>query len=277
MKTLVLSLSLLFTGMSFAQLAPQASPGGKVEQRIGLTDVTIKYSRPSKNNRTIFGDLVPYGEVWRTGANENTTFTCTDALIFGKDSLKPGTYSVYTIPNKDAWELIFYSTTDNWGNPEKWDDSKVVLKTKATPQSTKWTTESFTINITNLKSESAAIQLMWDETSVSFPFTVPTDSKVMANIDKVMAGPSGDQYYSAANYYFESGKDLKKANEWCAKAIEAEPDAFWIYLLMAKIQTKQGLKKEAMTTAEKGKILAEQANYQPYVKQFDTLLTELKK
>lgn len=277
MKTLVLSLSLLFAGMSFAQLAPQASPAAKVEQRVGLTDIKISYSRPSKNNRVIFGDLVPFGEVWRTGANENTIFTCTDPLAFGKDTLKAGTYSVYTIPSKDSWELIFYSTTDNWGNPEKWDESKVVLKTKAAPTSTKWTTESFTINISNLKNESAAIQLMWDETSVSFPFTVPTDKKVMANIDKVMAGPSGNDYYSSANYYYESGKDLKKANEWCAKAIAAEPDAFWIYLLMAKIQAKQGLKKDATATAEKGKALAVKADYQPYVKQFDALLAELKK
>lgn len=277
MKTLVLALSVVFAGTAIAQLAPQASPSGKVEQRIGLTDVTVKYSRPSKNNRVIFGDLVPFGEVWRTGANENTTITCTDALIFGKDSLKPGTYALYSKPAKDSWELIFYSTTDNWGTPEKWDDSKVVLRTKAAPVSTKWTTESFTINITNLKNESAAIQLMWDETAVSFPFTVPTDSKVMANIDKAMAGPTGNEYYAAANYYFESGKDLKKANEWCAKAIAAEPDAFWIYLLMAKIQVKQGLKKEALATAEKGRALAVTADYQPYVKQFDTLIADTKK
>lgn len=277
MKTLFIAISALLTTSTFAQLAPQASPAAKVEQRVGLTDVTVKYSRPSKNNRTIFGDLVPFGEVWRTGANENTLFTCSDDLVFGKDSLKAGTYSLYTMPAKDSWDLIFYSTTDNWGNPEKWDDSKVVLKTKAPVVNTKWTTESFVINVTNLKSDAAAIQLMWDETSVSFPFTVPTDSKVMANIDKVMAGPSGNEYYSAANYYYESGKDLKKANEWCSKAIAGEPDAFWIYLLMAKIQVKQGLKKEAIATAEKGKAIAVKADYQPYIKQFDALLAETKK
>lgn len=277
MKTILLALSVVFAGSAIAQLAPQASPSGKVEQCVGLTDVTVKYSRPGKNNRVIFGDLVPFGEVWRTGANENTTFTCTDALIFGKDSLKPGTYALYSLPSKDSWDLIFYSTTDNWGTPEKWDDSKVVLRTKAAPVATKWTTESFTINITNLKNESAAIQLMWDETAVSFPFTVPTDSKVMANIDKTMAGPSGNDYYSAANYYYESGKDLKKANEWCTKAIANDPDAFWIYLLMAKIQMKQGLKKEALATAEKGKAVAVKADYQPYVKQFDTFIAEAKK
>ena len=131
MKARILLLSLAFTGSTMAQMAPQASPASKVEQRVGLTDLTVKYSRPGKKDRVIFGELVPYGQVWRTGANENTTFTCTDVLVFGKDSLKPGTYALYTTPNKDKWDLMFYTTTNNWGTPEKWDDSKVALKTSS--------------------------------------------------------------------------------------------------------------------------------------------------
>jgi len=257
-----------------AQLAPQASPAAKVEQRVGLTDLTIKYSRPSKNNRAIFGELLPYGEVWRTGANENTTFTSSDVLIFGKDTLKAGTYALYTIPNKDKWDLIFYKTTDNWGTPEKWEESNVVLKTTAAVASTKMVTESFSINITDLKNSSASIQLLWDQTMVSFPFTVTTDAKVMANINKVMAGPSANDYYSAANYYYTEGKDLKKAAEWCQKAIDANPEAFWIQLLMAKIQTKLGLKKEAIATAQSGKAIAEKSKYDDYVKEFETIIKE---
>src|SRR6218665_2188533 len=169
MKTLIVALSLVFAGTAVAQLAPQASPAAKVEQRVGLTDLTVKYSRPSKKDRTVFGDLVPFGEVWRTGANENTTFTCSDILVFGKDSLKPGTYALYTTPNKESWDLIFYKTTDNWGTPETWDDSKVVLKTNAKVNSTSWVTESFTINVTDLENDGASLQLMWDKTAVSFP------------------------------------------------------------------------------------------------------------
>lgn len=274
MKTLTVLLSILFAGTTFAQLAPQASPASKIEQRVGLTDITIKYSRPGKKDRVIFGDLLPFGEVWRTGANENTTFTCTDFMLFGKDTLKAGSYALYTIPNKDKWDLIFYSTTTNWGTPETWDDSKVVLKTTSAVTTTKMVTETFTINITDLKNDGAAIQMLWDQTMVSFPFTIATDAKVMANINKVMSGPSANEYYAAANYYFTTDKDLKKAAEWCAKAIEGRPDAYWIYLLMAKIQAKQGLKKDAIATAEKGKAVAQKESDADYVKQFETLIKE---
>lgn len=276
MKALFTILGLTIAGSSFAQLAPQASPASKVEQRVGLTDITVKYSRPGKKDRTVFGDLVPYGQVWRTGANENTTFTCTDYLLFGKDSLKAGTYALYTIPNKDSWELIFYKTTNNWGTPETWNESDVVLKTKAAVTATTSNTETFTIALSDLNIDGAAIQLMWEKVAVSFPFKVPTDAKVMANIQKTMAGPSANDYYSAANYYYTANKDMKQAGEWCAKAIEGNQDAFWIYLLMAKIQTKQGLKKEAVATAEKGRAIADKAGNQEYVKNFDTVIKENK-
>jgi hypothetical protein len=274
MKTLLITLSLAFAGTAMAQLAPQASPAAKIEQRVGLTDLTVKYSRPGKKDRVIFGELLPYGEVWRTGANENTTFTCSDVLIFGKDTLKAGSYALYTIPNKDKWELIFYATTTNWGTPETWEESKVVLKTSSPVTTTKMVTESFTINITDLKSSGASINMMWDQTSVSFPFTVTTDAKVMANINKVMAGPSANDYYASANYYYTEGKDLNKAAEWCKKAMEANPEAFWIQLLMAKIQVKQGLKKEAVATAQSGKAIAEKTKYDDYVKEFETIIKE---
>jgi len=274
MKGKILLLSLLVAGAATAQLAPQASPASKIEQRVGLTDLTVKYSRPGKKDRVIFGDLVPYGQVWRTGANENTTFTCTDVLIFGKDSLKPGTYALYTIPNKDKWDLMFYTTTNNWGTPETWDDSKVALKTSSAVTTTKMTTETFTIGIGDIKNDGASIQMTWEQTMVAFPFSVPTDAKVMANINKVMGGPSANDYYAAANYYFTTDKDLKKAGEWCTKAIEGRPDAYWIYLLMAKIQVKQGLKKEAIVTAEKGKAVAQKESDADYVKQFETLIKE---
>lgn len=274
MKTLIVTLSLAFAGTAIAQLAPQASPAAKVEQRVGLTDLTVKYSRPSKKDRTIFGDLVPFGEIWRTGANENTVFTCNDVLIFGKDSLKPGSYALYTKPNKEAWDLFFYKTTDNWGTPEAWDDANVVLKTTAKVNSTSCVTESFTIGIADLKNEGASIQMSWDKTSVSFPFVVLTDKKVMANIEKTMAGPSANDYYASANYYFSNGKDLAKASEWCKKAMDANPEAFWVCLLMAKIQAKQGLKKEAVATAEKGKAIAEKTKYDDYVKEFEGIIKE---
>jgi tetratricopeptide (TPR) repeat protein len=268
-------LAIGFSTLSNAQLAPQPSPSGKLEQRVGLTDVTIQYSRPSKKNRVVFGDVVPFGEVWRTGANENTKFTNSDVLIFGKDSLKPGTYALYTKPTKESWDLIFYTDTENWGTPEKWDDSKVALKVSSKPMMLKDAVETFTISIDGLESvNGATLTLKWDQTGVAFPFSVPTDSKVMANINKVMAGPSANDYAGAASYYLENKKDLKKALEWATKATDMEPEAFWIFRTKSLIQAELGDKKGAIESAKKGLALAEKASYAPYVKMFNESLKE---
>lgn len=271
-------LALGFSAISNAQLAPQPSPASKLEQTIGLTDVSIHYSRPSKKGRTIFGDIVPFGEIWRTGANENTTFTNSDPLIFGKDSLKPGTYALYTKPGKDSWELIFYTATDNWGTPEKWDDKKVALKVSAKPTALKEAVETFTISIDGLESvNGATLTLKWDQTAVAFPFSVPTDAKVMANINKTMAGPSANDYFSAANYYLENKKDLKKALEWATKASDMNPEAFWILRTKSLIQAELGDKKGAIESAKKGLALAEKTKYDNYTKMFNDSLKEWSK
>ncbi len=255
-----------------AQLAPQASPLSTVNQKVGLTDLTVVYSRPSKNDRDIFGGLVPFGEVWRTGANENTKFTTTDALIFGKDTLKAGTYALYTIPNKDSWEVLFYSDFTNWGTPDKWDDTKVMLKQKVAIETGKTVQQTFSIGFDNLKTDQAELVLSWDKTTVRVPFKLPTDTKVMANIKKVMGGPSANEYYQSANYYFNNKKDLTQAADWAKKAIELRKDAYWFYMLLAKIQTEQGMKTAAIETANNGKEVAAKAGDEDYVKQFNELI-----
>jgi tetratricopeptide (TPR) repeat protein len=261
-----------------AQLAPQPSPLGKLEQTIGLTDLSVQYSRPSKKGRVVFGNVVPFGEIWRTGANENTKFTNSDVLIFGKDTLKPGTYALYTKPTKEAWDLIFYTDVTNWGTPEVWDDKKVALKVNAKVSPLKDAVETFTISIDGLESvNGGALTLKWEQTAVSFPFAVATDSKVMANINKVMAGPSADDYFGAATYYFENKKDLKKALEWASKAADLEPEAFWILRTKSQIQAELGDKKGAIETAKKGLALAEKTKYDNYTKMFNESLKEWSK
>lgn len=274
--TTILALSL--STLANAQLAPQSSPMSKLEQTVGLTDLSIHYSRPSKKGRVIFGDVVPFGEVWRTGANENTKFTNSDALIFGKDTLKPGTYALYTKPTKESWDLIFYTDVTNWGTPEVWDEKKVALKVNAKSTSLKDAVETFTISVDGLESTNGAtLTLKWDQTAVAFPFAVPTDSKVMANINKVMAGPSANDYAGAASYYLETKKDLKKALEWATKATEMQPEAFWIFRTKSLIQAELGDKKGAIESAKKGLALAEKASYAPYVKMFNESLKEWSK
>lgn len=267
-----------FATVSHAQLAPQPSPLGKLEQKVGLTDLAIEYSRPSKKGRTVFGDIVPYGEVWRTGANENTKFTNSDALIFGKDTLKPGTYALFTKPGKESWDLIFYTDVNNWGTPEAWDDKKVALKTSSKAKTLNDVVETFTISVDGLESvNGGTLTLKWDQTAVAFPFAVLTDAKVMANINKVMAGPSANDYFGAANYYLENKKDLKKALEWATKATEMNPDAFWMYRTKSLIQAELGDKKGAIESAKKGLALAEKSKYDNYVKMFNTSIKEWSK
>lgn len=271
-------LAVAFGSLSNAQLAPQPSPSGKLEQTVGLTNLSIEYSRPSKRGRVVFGDIVPFGEVWRTGANENSKFTNSDVLIFGKDSLKPGTYALYTKPGKDSWDLIFYTDVENWGTPDTWDDKKVALKVNAKVKNLSDAVETFTISIDGLESvNGGTLTLKWDQTSVSFPFTVPTDAKVMANINTMMAGPSANDYISAASYYLENKKDLKKALEWATKAAELNPEAFWIFRTKSLIQAELGDKKGAIESAKKGLALSEKTKYDNYTKLFKDSLKEWSK
>jgi hypothetical protein len=280
MKKTLTSIALILglTLSAGAQLqTPKASPLAKLEQRVGLTDIKIEYSRPGKNNRTVFGDVVPFNEVWRTGANENTKITTSDALIFGKDTLKPGTYAIFTKPAADSWELIFYADATNWGTPEKWEETKVVLRTKAMVTVLPSVVETFTISLDNLENESASLNFTWDKTTVSFPFSLLTAQRTLANIKKVMAGPSAGDYYGAATYYYTNKIDLKQALEWVDKAIAGNPTAFYMYRTKANIQKELGDKKGAKETAKAGLIVAEKANNKGYIQILTALIEEYSK
>ncbi len=209
---------LLSLGASAQIDAPQPSPSAKVEQKVGLTDVTLEYSRPAVRDREIFGGLVPFGEVWRTGANANTKITFSDDVEIEGKKLAKGTYAIYTVPNKDSWEVMFYSDANNWGNPQEWDDAKVALKATAKVETMPFSMESFGIFVNEIKNDGAVLDFVWSNTAASLPFTVPTDTKTMASIERVMNGPGANDYYAAASYYHESGKDLKKAHEWIKKS-----------------------------------------------------------
>ena len=269
MKIKLFTLMLVLTSISFqAQIkTPQPSPTAKVEQKVGLTDVTLEYSRPSMRGRTIYGDLVPFNKKWRTGANANTKISfSTDVIIDGKD-LKKGTYAMYTIPNKDSWKIIFYSDAKNWGLPQEWDDSKIALKTsvKTTPLGFKM--ETFTMALNDLADgDSAMLYIMWESTEVGIKINVPTESIAMKSIEKVMAGPSANDYFGAASYYKKSGKDLNQALTWIDKAVKMNPDAYWMSRQKSLIQADLGDKKGAIATAKKSLEVAEKAGNADYVK-----------
>jgi hypothetical protein len=251
-----------------AQLkTPQASPKATVFQTVGLTDVEIVYSRPAARGRAVFGNLVPFGKVWRTGANENTTISFSEDVTIDGKILPKGKYALYTIPKIESWEVIFYSTTNNWGNPEVWNEANVVLRTTVKEEALTKPVETFTIGISNLDANFAYLDMAWENSSVSMKFEVPTQKITLANIEKALAGPTSADYFSAAQYIYQSNGDNAKALNYVDKALDMSTEKpYWFTRLKSLIQAKLGDKKGAIETATVSLAAAEAAKNQDYVK-----------
>lgn len=266
-KFFILLLIVGLTSTVNAQIkTPQPSPAAKLEQVVGLTNVSLEYSRPAMRGRIIYGGLVPYGKVWRTGANANTKITFGDNVTIDGQELKKGTYAIYTIPNENSWEVLFYSDANNWGTPQNWDETKVAAKTTIQVEVIDAKIESFTLIIADIKSGSAVLGILWDNIYVGVPFEVPTDKIASKSIEMVMNGPSGNDYFQAASYYHTEGKDLKQALAWMNKAIEGDNPQFWYLRRMSLIQADMGDKAGAIATAKRSLEAAEKANNADYVK-----------
>ncbi len=269
MKKITLLLFVVLASYSLeAQITtPAPSPFSKLEQKVGLTDVTVEYSRPSMRGRTIFGDLVPFDKVWRTGANAKTKITFGDDVKIDGQEVKAGTYAIFAKPSASSWEVFFYTDTDGGGTPQDWDNSKVAAKTTAQVYPLPVDIETFTITIDDLKTNSANLGLMWEKVYVAIPIEVGADAAVMSSIDKVMAGPDAGDYYTAAVYFLKEGKDIKKAKEWIDKAITmSEKPQFWQLRQQSLIYAKAGDKKGAIEVAKKSLAAAEEAGNMDYVK-----------
>jgi Protein of unknown function (DUF2911) len=246
---------------------PQPSPFSKVEQVVGLTDVTLEYSRPSMNGRTIFGDLVPYGKLWRAGANKNTMITFSDEVVIAGNTLKAGAYAIFITPSEKSWEVIFYSDTNNWGAPKTIDAAKVAAKVKIETMQLPIKVETFTITFDNLTSGSAELGFIWENTMANLKFEVPTAKTVTASIEKVMAGPSANDYYAAAVYNLSEGKDLEQAKDWMEKAMSMTKDPkFYQLRKQSLIYAALGDKKKAISTAKESLAKAEKAENADYIK-----------
>ncbi|CAM1346968.1 DUF2911 domain-containing protein [Tenacibaculum crassostreae] len=280
MKKILLSLFVVALSTTInAQLkTPAPSPSAKLEQTVGLTDVSVEYSRPSMKGRTIFGDLVPYGSLWRTGANANTKVTFSDDVTIDGKTLKKGTYALYTKPGKDSWEVIFYSDANNWGTPRKWDDAKVAVSTTAKVDAMPMKIETFTITIDDLTNDSAVLGILWENAYVGVKFNTPTDKAVEKSIAQVMGGPSAADYFSSAVYYLQEGKDVNKAKEWINKAVDMTKDQprFWYLRQQSLILAKAGDKKGAIAAAKASLAGAEKNGNADYVKMNKEFLAEMK-
>lgn len=255
---------------------PAPSSSQTIKQGFGLGDITIDYSRPSVKGRTVFGDLVPYGKMWRTGANAATKITFSDDVKFEGKDVKAGTYAIYTIPNKDSWEVILYSDVTMGGNTSNYKAENEVLRVVVAPTSLSKSVETFTINLSDVTATSATLEFVWEKTSVPVKITTEIDAKVMKSIETTMAVDSRP-YFQAANYYYENNKDLNQALIWVNKAVEQNPKAFWVTMLKARIELKLNDKKAAIATAEKTVALATEAKNDDYIKMANDLIAEAKK
>lgn len=278
MKKLLLATgTLLMMQLSQAQslTTPQPSPTQTIKQNFALSSIEINYSRPGIKGRKVFGDLVPYGKVWRTGANSATTLTFGDTVTIGGTKIKPGKYGLLSIPDKNSWTMIITKQLDVT-SPAAYKADQDVVRVEVKPMKMSDAVETFTMQIANIKPNSCELHLMWENTAVALPISTDVESKVMADINQLMF-KDNKPYFAAAAYYLENGKDLNQALAWFDKAIEQTPDAFWIHHQRANCLAKMGKKAEAKAAAQKSKDLAIAAKNDDYVRLNDKLLAELDK
>lgn len=268
MKKIFVLLAIATVSFLQAQLkTPAASPKTTIQQTVGLTEVTLEYSRPSAKGRTIFGDLVPFGKLWRTGANQNSMVTFSEDVVIDGKTLKKGKYAIFVTPKADNWEVVFYTDIENWGTPEVWSEDKVAVRTNVKPEQLNRNVETFTISINNLDNNFAHLELSWEKTIAAVKFEVPTQKTAMANIERVLSGPTASDFFSAAQYYYQSNADQTKALAYINKALEMSAEKpFWYTRLKSLIQAKVGDKKGAIETAKISLAAAEAAKNADYVK-----------
>jgi hypothetical protein len=273
-------LAILLAGISFKSNAqapriPEASPMQTIIQDFGLGKITITYSRPSVKGRVIFGGINPYGQVWRTGANAATTISFTENVIVEGHSVPAGTYSLFTIPDKNEWTVILNKTAKQWGayNYKQADD---LLRFKVKPTYRAEKRESFTIQFADETTHSSDLHLVWDHTAISIKLNTDDDAQITANIDELMKGNRKPYYFNAIQYYYENNKDMKKALGWALEAEKVEPKGPWYKLWEARIRLKMGDKAAAIKAAKEGIELAKASNDDEYVRLNQAVIDQAK-
>lgn len=269
MMTLILGMMFKTYGQGIKIPAP--SPGQTIKQDFSLSAIEVNYSRPLIKGRKIFGDIVPFGKLWRTGANSPTKFTFGEDVKIADQPLKAGVYQVMAIPNEKSWVIIFSKGSNGVFSYNPAED---VLKVTVPSTTLMNSVESFSIQFADVSANKLNIQMAWEKTSVTIPVETDVDTKIMGSIDRAMNIDS-KPYFEAASYYFETGRDIKKALEWATKAAEANATAYWVFHLKAKIQAKSGDKVGAKITALKSIELAKAGKNDDYIALNQKLLDSL--
>jgi hypothetical protein len=266
----ILSIFLFFTCFfGFAQInTPPPSPSSQVKQIVGLTEIEVEYNRPSKRGRVIFGNLVPYGKLWRTGANSNTKINFSTDVELNGNKIKAGTYSIFSIPNKNSWEIILYSESDLWGVPKNWDDKKIIFRSDYQLLKNSQALETFSISFSDISNDYADLIIAWDDTYVKIKIDVLTRQKVQGNIESVMSkSPKSSDYYSAAVYYRQENINLGIALEWINKAMQmSESPKFYQLRQQSLIMAANEKYSDAVKVAQKSLELSIKEDNQDYVK-----------
>jgi len=265
---------LLFIADAQELNTPAPSPPQTIKQNFALSSIELSYSRPGMKGRKVFGDLVPFGKVWRTGANSATTITFGDDVTIGGTKVPKGEYGLLTIPDKDNWTVIITKQLDVT-NPTAYKAENDVAKATVKAMTMKDPVETFTMQFANIKAGSCELHIMWENTAVALPITTDVDSKVMAQINESM-NKDNHPYFESALYYMTNGKDLNQALAWFDKAAAQQPDAFWVEHQRANCLAKLGKKDLAKASAQKSKELATKAGNDDYVRLNDKLLLQLK-
>jgi hypothetical protein len=280
MKQLLLIAATLCTLSTQAQIKmPAPSPTQTINQDFGLGKIELAYSRPSIKGRMLFkekSELAPLGQLWRTGANGATRLKFSDNVVIGGKAIDTGSYALYTIPGKDQWTIILNKGITNWGT-DGYKETDDVVRFTVTADKMKESIESFTMQFSDIKPESCELHIMWGFTSVRIPITTNVKDKIRTQVEKALSGDnvSATTYQAAANFYYEWDKDLNKALANAAKATEANPKAFYLFILKARIEKDLGDKVSAKADAEKCITLATEAKNADYVRMAKELISKL--
>lgn len=276
-KILLLSAIFCYSFISAQIKSPQPSPTATITQKVGVSNISVEYSRPGAKEREIFGGLVSYGKMWRTGANKATKITFNENCVFGGAKVKKGSYSLFTIPGEKEWTVVLNKNTELWGVGE-YDEKNQVCSIVSKAIETKGFTESFTIDFGTFQSFSAIMSLKWANTKIDIKIESLAAKKLEKQyLELLTKGPSASDYYNGAKFFADNTSEYEMALEWINTAIDKRPDAFWMQFHKARILKKMGNKKESISVAEEVIALAkEKKDDYGYIKRSEDLIKSMK-
>ena len=276
-KILILSTIFCYSFISAQIKSPQPSPTATITQKVGVSNISVEYSRPGAKEREIFGGLVSYGEMWRTGANKATKITFNENCVFGGAKIKKGSYSLFTIPGEKEWKVVLNKNTELWGAGE-YDEKSQVCSIVTKVIETKDFTESFTIDFGTFQPFTAIMSLKWANTKIDIKIESLAAKKLENQyLELLTKGPSANDYYNGAKFFAENTSEYEMALEWITTAIEKRPDAFWMQFHKARILKLMGNNKESISVANEVIALAkEKKDDYGYIKRSEDLIKSIK-